>query len=635
MKVCMTTRFRRQSLRLSFAMRLIVAMVTTFAFVGAVSYALTSRLIERRIMASHVAEQRADASSIAAINRRFTDRKTILAEVDEVLDVVDRRPGTLETLLIDSGGVVRAAGGEGRIGTTDRDPRIDAALRDGLAYAGREGDTSRDTGDLEFVIPVEIAGQRYAYEMTLDHKRLDAELRDTHNGLLVVGLLTLLLGGMAFYLIGGRALLRSHRLALHGARRDGLTDLPNLRAFQEDLPAAVGSAARHDDALVLMLLDADDFKFLNDRHGHPHGDAVLRRIAAVLRDGRAGDAAYRLGGDEFAVILPRTDEEGARTRTLRLISALGAANVTMSIGAAALSPGQGPELLRREADAALYEAKRCGGNRVVHFEDVRADVVITTSDKLNAIHQLLEGKRLEVAYQPIWNLQSGDLLGVEALARPHADYGFAGPAEAFDLAEQVGRVPQLDMICVASALATAPALPPGALLFLNLSPQTLDVNGDDWILRAVTESGLAPADVVIEVTERFSGRTTAVAKGLQRLRGQGFKLALDDVGTGNSGLEMLRLVDADFVKIDRSIVCGATEDPNARAVLMAMATYASHTGAFVIAEGIEDLDMLDFLRHIDDDELRVKATIQGGQGYGLGRPAAEPSLTDSPLSAAK
>jgi diguanylate cyclase (GGDEF)-like protein len=627
----MTTRFRRSSI----ALRLMLAMVATVSFVGAAGYVLTSHIIEHRIVASHVAEQRADASSFVAMARAHTGRRQILEEVDELLDAVHRRPGTLETLLIDQRGIVQASGGEDLVGTSDRDARIDAALRDGLDYAGHEGDTTRDTGDLEFVIPVEIDGERFAYEVTLDHKRLDAELRDTRNGLLAVVLLMLLLGGIAFYLVGGRALLRSHRLALHGARRDGLTDLPNLRAFQEDLPAAVVAAARHGDPLVLMLLDADDFKFLNDRHGHPHGDAVLRRIGTVLRDGRAGDVCYRLGGDEFAVVMPRTDAEGARSRVRRLASAFDTASLKMSIGAAESKPGQGHELLRREADAALYEAKRRGGNGAVHFDDVRTEVVITTSDKLNAIHQLLEEKRLDVAYQPIWNLQSGELLGVEALARPHAGYGFEGPAEAFDLAEQVGRVPQLDMICMASALAAVPALPPGALLFLNLSPQTLDLDGDDWILRAVTTAGLAPADVAIEVTERFGGRTAAVAKGLERLRGQGFKLALDDVGTGNSGLEMLRLIDADFVKIDRSIVSGAADDHNARAVLLAMATYASHTGAFVIAEGIEDLGMLDFIRHIDDDETRRKAIIQGGQGYGLGRPAADPLLTASPLSAAK
>ena len=114
-----------------------------------------------------------------------------------------------------------------------------------------------------------------------------------------------------------------------------------------------------------------------------------------------------------------------------------------------------------------------------------------------------------------------------------------------------------------------------------------------------------------------------VVKSLRRLRAQGFKLALDDVGTGNSGLEMLRLVDAEFVKLDRGIVTSASDDASARAVLMAMATFASHTGAFVIAEGIEDDEVLDFVRGVHEGELSREAIIQGGQGYGLGRPSAD------------
>ena len=198
----------------------------------------------------------------------------------------------METLLIDQHGVVRAAGGDrGVVGEVDRDARIDAALSDGVSYAGREADATADTRDLEFVIPVDIAGRRYAYELTLDHTSLDAELRDARRGLAYVGQLMGLLGVLAFYFAGGRSLLRSHRVALHRATRDGLTDLPNQRAFHRRLVAAVKTAARHGDPLVLLLLDADDFKFLNDRHGHPYGDEVLRRVAGVLRNRRPGDRA--------------------------------------------------------------------------------------------------------------------------------------------------------------------------------------------------------------------------------------------------------------------------------------------------------------------------------------------------------
>jgi EAL domain-containing protein (putative c-di-GMP-specific phosphodiesterase class I) len=129
--------------------------------------------------------------------------------------------------------------------------------------------------------------------------------------------------------------------------------------------------------------------------------------------------------------------------------------------------------------------------------------------------------------------------------------------------------------------------------------------------------------VVIEVTERFGARTEAVVKRLRRLREQGFQTALDDVGTGNSGLEMLRKIDAEFVKLDRSIVAAAPTEPGARAVLMAMATFARQTGAFVIAEGVEDGETLAFLRSLDDRHLVAERIVRGGQGFGLGRPSRE------------
>jgi EAL domain-containing protein (putative c-di-GMP-specific phosphodiesterase class I) len=194
-------------------------------------------------------------------------------------------------------------------------------------------------------------------------------------------------------------------------------------------------------------------------------------------------------------------------------------------------------------------------------------------------------------------------------------------------------VADLDELCATQALRKVSKLPEGALLFVNLAPRTLelDANCDEWLQSEVERAGLAPEQVVAEVTERIGARTAPVIKSLERLRARGFKLALDDVGTGNAGLEMLRKIGAEYVKIDRSIVAAAATEPNARAVLMAMATFARQSGAFVIADGIEDEETLEFLRGVEALDARPGTIIQGGQGFELGQPAGAAAARDDAL----
>ena len=175
--------------------------------------------------------------------------------------------------------------------------------------------------------------------------------------------------------------------------------------------------------------------------------------------------------------------------------------------------------MRAEADAALYEAKRQGGNQVAHFDDIRERVVVTTSEKKEVVRRLIEEGRLTTVFQPIWDFDAETLLGVEALTRPDPSYGLSGPAEAFDIAEQIGRVHQLDVLCVENALASAPELEPGVLLFINLSPLTLDLDAeaDAWLAPTVEAAGLQPEDSrsrgdrAFWGTYRFSGQALEAA----------------------------------------------------------------------------------------------------------------------------
>ena len=609
----------------AFNVRLLLTVVVSFALVAIVGYLVLERSLAQRQISDYASSQRANGAAFEDVGKRSTSTADALGDIDSLLDGIARRPGTREAMLIDQRHVIRAGAGSAVVGRVDSDARIDAALEHARSYAGRETDPARDHHDFEFVVPVQVRGERFAYEVTYDHHVYDAQLNEVRLILALICLLGLVGGGGVFYVVGGRRLIRDHAMVLRRATRDGLTDLPNQRAFQDEFPQVVASAARYQDPLTLVLLDVDDFKLINDRHGHPHGDAVLKRVAGVLRGTRPGDQPYRIGGDEFALLLSRADVEGARTLVARLARDFADAAVEVSMGVSVLRPGTTADTTRAEADSALYEAKRQGGNRAAHFEDVRERVVVTTSEKKEAVRRLIDEGRLTTVFQPIWNLEAETLIGIEALTRPDPSYGLSGPAEAFDIAEQLGRVHPLDMLCAQHALLSAPELGPDVLLFVNLAPLTLDLDaeGDGWLLAAVERAGLSPRQVVVEVTERFGGRTAPVVKTLQRLRQQGFLLAVDDVGTGNAGLEMLSKLKAEFVKLDRSIVASAATEPGARAVLLAMATFARQTGAFVIAEGIEDQETLQFLRSIDERDISSETIIQGGQGFGLGRPSSQ------------
>jgi diguanylate cyclase (GGDEF)-like protein len=621
-------RRRRDTLRLrvervGFGARLFLALAVALVLAGVVGDTLVSDRLGQFQVDTYARTQRADARAVADIIQTAKSPQAAFGRIQDLLDVAGDRPGTLETTLIGPDNFVRASNSHALSGRRETDPRIIAALHSGVSYAGRETDPAFDPSDFEFVTPVNAQNGAYALQTSYTHESFDGQLAGVRRVMLLIIACALLGAGALFYLLGGRGLLGSHRRALKRATRDGLTNLPNHRAFQSDFEHAAASAARRPDPFALALLDLDHFKLVNDRHGHLQGDSLLKRVSGILRDGRASDRAYRIGGDEFALLLPQTDVEGARTLARRLIRTLDDADVAASIGVATIRAGQSADELRAEADAALYEAKRHGGKRFVQFEDISDLVSITTPAKRQAVRGLVDDGLLRTVYQPIWDFGSQRLLGLEALTRPDPSYGLSGPAEAFDTADQIGLVHKLDELCVARALQIGPELPADALLFLNLAPKTLelDAEGNDWLRRAVELAGLEPARVVVEVTERIGARTIPVIKSLRRLREQGFKLALDDVGTGNAGLEMLRLLDAEYVKIDRSIVAAAATEPNARAVLMAMATFARQTGAFVIAEGIEDQETLEFLRDVEALDIRPGTIIQGGQGFGLGRPS--------------
>ncbi|MDQ2906766.1 MAG: bifunctional diguanylate cyclase/phosphodiesterase [Chloroflexota bacterium] len=400
------------------------------------------------------------------------------------------------------------------------------------------------------------------------------------------------------------------------ALTDNLTALGNHRAFHDDLQREMVSACEQGETMALAIIDIDELKLINDTSGHLQGDLVLTTFATILQQAHYSEYIYRLGGDEFAMILPHIALPDAVNvlEQLRHTAEQGLFGATISIGVAVnIAEASDIEVLQEQAHLAAAEAKRRSHNTIVTFEDMRESVSLIAPAKVHALHRLLSEGHVNVAFQPIWDIEQNRVLSFEALTRPPADYGFNGPQEAFDIAEKIGRAHELDYLCVHAILERAAELPPDTLLFLNLTPQTLDHNvlTGAILLEAVLSAGLTPDRVVIEITERSVVRLEVVIREARSLRALGFRLALDDTGAGNAGLEMLSQLAVDFVKIDRAIVVKALTDATARTIFTSITDIARQMNSYVIAEGIEDVEMLDLVEQVGAHAV---------QGYLLGRP---------------
>jgi len=579
----------------------------------------------------------------ALIDGKLTFGRWVANNDNTVVDQLEQLTGATATLFqaLPHGRYIRVATtirnvhGHRNIGTLVLGPAAAAVAR-GRTYTG--------------INP--ILGRPYVTEYALIRDQRGRSIGLTYTGIplttlaraeghMVAVVLAVTLGalvvGLGLLAVALRPIARAIAQLETRATTDPLTGLGNHRAYQETLHRETARAARDLLPLALALIDVDDFKTINDRYGHAQGDQTLAALGALLGALRAGDAAFRLGGDEFALLLPHTSRADARVVLERLCAQaphlLGGA--TVSIGFAVAMPDEPPasaasalgaDTLQERADAALYEAKRRGRDAVVPFTDIGEGAAVLPSAKVRAVRCLLAEGRVAVAFQPIWDLERGGILAYEALARPDPAYGLDGPQEAFDIAERIGRAHELDALCRAAILARAREVPPDTLLFLNVSPQSLDHDllAGTALVEEVAAAGVAPARVVLEITERSLARLPVVAREAKRLRALGFKLALDDVGAGNAGLEMLRLVPVDVVKIDRVVVANALGDTTAQAVFAAILAFAGMTGSRVVAEGIETAAMLTLVRQAGRPGGRPTAAVWGVQGYLLGRPSGAP-----------
>lgn len=407
---------------------------------------------------------------------------------------------------------------------------------------------------------------------------------------------------------------------------DSLTGLGNHRALQEALRSPTRPATGS-----LVVIDIDRFKEVNDTRGHAEGDKILRLLARLIAE-RFPGAGFRMGGDEFAIL---ASERRVEDRLTRMLADFSAATPGVS-GSAGESdwddPGAELDLHLAQADAALRLAKKERGERVVRFSDVEHLVGgVRSARRSEALRKLLADRRgLSAVFQPIWRLD-GSLCAFEALTRIDPALGFSGPEEAFDVAQQDGRSLELDHLACEVITSAAGGLPRSALLFINISPASIadrrfSVSAIESLVRG---GGRTPSDVVVEITERSSVPARILAERIDELRASGFQVALDDVGVGNSGLETLRAISVDWVKIDRSIVVSASRSTNSMGLLKAIVAFAAEVDATLVAEGIEQAGELDVVAAISSSGLPPDVQVVV-QGFLFGAPAPAGQATGIP-----
>lgn len=376
------------------------------------------------------------------------------------------------------------------------------------------------------------------------------------------------------------------------AGKDGLTGVANRRTWDQELSRACTFAREHRAALTVAVLDLDHFKEFNDTHGHLAGDAVLKDTAAawtaILR-GRGFLA--RFGGEEFTVLLPHVSACDAQSILERMRKAV-THGQSCSIGVATWDGAEGlPDLMAR-ADQALYRAKGAGRDRIAIHEDGLITVMKPSSDNPALAS-------LRTVYQPIKDLRTGEVVGVEALSR----FDGLDPRTVFDGAERDGTAPALVAGAISSAIAGWDGV---GLLALNVSLSTLVTPA----VQAALPEDLT--SLVLEITETdLVHYGPEVMHALEDARARGALIAIDDFGAGFSNTHRVAKVAPDIVKIDMSLVRDINRDPMLQAVVTGCLRYAELTTTRLIAEGIES-----------DDE-RTCLTDLGvplGQGYLLGKP---------------
>lgn len=405
----------------------------------------------------------------------------------------------------------------------------------------------------------------------------------------------------------------------HLALYDSLTDLPNRTLLTDRLRQAILTARRDQKPLALLLIDLDHFKNVNDSLGHSTGDRLLQQVAERFRGSlRASDTVGRLGGDEFAVVLPSADGPVAAMVATKLLASLEEPitieghqlTITTSIGIS-LYPvhGQDGETLLRHADVAMYAAKN-QRNTFTLFDLEHDQHNLSRIALVNDLRSAVENEGLVLYYQPKLRIATGQMVGVEALARwPHPQLGLLMPEQFIPVAEQTGLVKALNVWAIGQALAQWKQWQAVGLVLtvaVNLSPANLQDPALADTVREVLQRYEAPPGVLtLDISEGTlmadPDRTLDV---LARVSALGVRIAVDDFGRGVSSLSYLKRWPAHELKLDNSFIADLTRDEKAVAMVRSLIELGHNLGLTVLAEGVEDRGTWDVLASLGCDEAQ-------------------------------
>ncbi|SFM81803.1 bifunctional diguanylate cyclase/phosphodiesterase [Rugamonas rubra] len=408
----------------------------------------------------------------------------------------------------------------------------------------------------------------------------------------------------------------------HIAHHDVLTGLPNRVLLHDRLGQAVAYANRSGHPLWVMLIDLDRFKFVNDSLGHKAGDLLLKTVAGRLQDSvRESDTVARLSGDEFVALLTEHPDEALTPQvTERIMRAVAQPVllegkeffVTCSIGVAVHQADGAPaQHLIEHADIAMYCAKKLGRNNTQFYQPSMNEAALERLRIEGALRKALERDELVLYYQPQLDLDSGRIVGMEALLRwRHPELGMVQPDRFIGLAEETGLIVPIGAWVLASACAQTQAWLAAGLgplrVAVNLSARQFGVPGLPAAIAAVlAASGLAPACLELELTESLLMSDVALAvELLQQLKALGLTLSIDDFGTGYSSLSYLRSFPIDVLKIDRSFVSDIGADGDEAAIVVSIIALAHNLKLRVVAEGVESARQLDYLWRNGCDQMQ-------------------------------